>query len=304
MLSITLSLLLGSLASAYGPPSVPPQWVSEARPAGEVRRVVTLAPSAAETLIALGLSDRIVGTTRYFEAPKGMQPTRVGGILDPNLETILSLKPDLVLATPVGKNRAVLERLAKFGVPVFVVPGSSLSDIFHAIEAIGEVMKAAPAAQTRGAALKADLDALAKQAKSRPKTKLAVVYSYRPLIAAGPGSFMDELMGLLNAENVVKQGTRYPQIALESLLVATPDWVLSHVKETPPKALQSLRVKAIDIPELLRPSPGITTGLAKLLRLLDSAKGVKGASGAKGVSEVKGARSPIPAAARPQRVHP
>src|SRR5215831_8797866 len=91
------------------------------KPPANVRRVVTLAPSLSETLIALGAADRLVGVSRFDDFPEVSKLPRVGGFLDPSVEAVLALKPDLVLVQPSPGNRQPVEKMAELGVPVLAL---------------------------------------------------------------------------------------------------------------------------------------------------------------------------------------
>ena len=97
-----LLLAAGVTRQHLGPP-VPAQ----------VRRVVTLAPSLSEIVLALGAGDRLVGVTRFDDDPRAAKLPRVGGYNDPEPETVLGLHPDLVLAQPAPENRGPVETLAR-----------------------------------------------------------------------------------------------------------------------------------------------------------------------------------------------
>src|SRR5438067_13691941 len=84
----------------------------------QVRRIVTLAPSLSEIVLALGAGDRLVGVTRFDDDPRVAKLPRVGGYNDPEPETVLGLHPDLILAQPAPQNRGPVETLARLGVPV------------------------------------------------------------------------------------------------------------------------------------------------------------------------------------------
>jgi iron complex transport system substrate-binding protein len=107
------------------------------------RRIVSLAPNMTEILFALGLGDRVVGVTRYCDYPaEALEKEKIGGMVDPNLEKIQSLRPDLVVAFR-GNPLGVLNKLKNLRFPVFVLNlGSSIEGLFETIEKVGRVTRA------------------------------------------------------------------------------------------------------------------------------------------------------------------
>lgn len=232
---ITSALLLLVIAAPgeappwLAAPSFEPRWLSASRPATTPRRIVTVAPSVTELVFALGGGDRVVGVSRYDDhPPEARALPKVGGFLDPSAEAILALKPELVIAAPSSSNRGVLDRIAALGVPVLVVPGNGLSDLFHALEAIGPVLGAPGAKKSAELVqhLRRELEALRASVHGRSKPRVAFVYDRNPLVLAGPGSFADTLLVLLGAENVVRTKVEYPSYSREQLLLDRPDVVI------------------------------------------------------------------------------
>ena len=275
-------LVLGSPVD--DPPSVPPQWLSSARPK-VIARVVTVAPSLTELLYGLGLYDRVVAVSRYDDYPAGVEKLpRVGGFLDPNVEAIVGLRPDLVLAVPNQGNRPALDRLARLGVPVYVVPGNTFADVFVAIRAVGALFpgEGAKAAVRLEAELVAELRRIEEARVGRSGPKVAVVYGYEPLILAGPGSFADTMLEVLGAQNLVQTGSAYPQYSAEALVRGAPEVILDATEAhgvgaapwarfTDLPAVRAGRVHAVPLGSLLRPGPRLLEGLRLLERLLYSA---------------------------------
>src|SRR5713226_7862476 len=103
IVTLALSVPAGAVTRQHLGPPVP----------AEVRRVVTLAPSLSEIVLALGAGDRLVGVTRFDDDPRLSTLPRVGGYNDPEPETVLGLHPDLVLAQPAPENRGPVETLAR-----------------------------------------------------------------------------------------------------------------------------------------------------------------------------------------------
>ncbi|MFO0729115.1 MAG: helical backbone metal receptor [Myxococcota bacterium] len=294
-----LSLVLLAAPPAVpwmAPPTFAPAFIHKAckKPA---QRVVTLAPSATEIVFALGQGARVVGVSRFDDYPPAVKALpRVGGFLDPNLEAIVALRPDLVIAAPNASIRPSLERLDGLGIPVLVVPGNGFSDLFYGLDAIAACLDAEPAAARLSKDLAAAVDAL--RAHPPPRRRVAVAYDRNPLILAGPGSFADTLLNLLGAENVVKLKSEYPAYSKEQLVLDAPELIIDgsevHAAETSSTADPLVRLEgpralfwqklgslpavkhrelwALEGTELLRPGPRIVRGMQRLAEILAQAQ--------------------------------
>src|SRR5947199_3124962 len=128
--ALAVSLPAAAITRQHLGPPVPAQ----------VRRIVTLAPSLSEIVLALGAGERLVGVTRFDDDPRTAKLPRIGGYNDPQPEAVLSLKPDLVLAEPAPANRGPVETLARLGVPIEAFPLATVAEIEEAIVAIASIL--------------------------------------------------------------------------------------------------------------------------------------------------------------------
>ena len=167
-------------------------------------RIVSLAPNVTEILFALGLGDRVVGVTRFCDYPPGTAAIpRIGGLVDPNIEVVQSLDPDLVVAFR-GNPLRLVERMAKLGLPVFVCDvGEGLDALFPLIERIARITRT----EARGAELAAGLrrrigavDASLRGAAAGPK--VFVLLHGQGLWTCGGESFVDDLVARAGGANV------------------------------------------------------------------------------------------------------
>ncbi len=136
---MTAALLL-SLALLGAAPDAGPLRMLGPAPAGEVRRVVTLAPSLTDLVLALGAGERLVGVSRFDERPEVASLPRVGGFVDPSVEAVLALHPDLVLVQPGPGNRRAVEAMAELGAPVLLLPLDTVADVLAAERAVGKAL--------------------------------------------------------------------------------------------------------------------------------------------------------------------
>jgi iron complex transport system substrate-binding protein len=198
------------------------------------QRIVSLAPNITEILFALGLGDRVVGVTRYCDyPPQALQKEKIGGMVDPNLEMIQSLRPDLIVGFR-GNPLGVLNKLRNLHFPVFVLNlGSSLDGLFQTIEKVGRVTRAEDPAKNLVAGLKEKHQAIGlalRDVLKRPKVFLSV-YG-QGLWTCGEGSYLNDL--LVQAGGVNIAGTvdrRWLQINRELLIHENPDVIIIMAKD-------------------------------------------------------------------------
>lgn len=192
-------------------------------------RIVSLVPSMTELVVELGGADRIVGRTRYDLHPDIQEAPALGGGLDPNLETLLDLSPDLVLATPTEDLRPTVERLEALGVPVYLGRTVTLSDLRRVALDLGTLLGGE---SRRGAvafvdSLDVGLDALRTRNEGRnPPTVFYLVWNDPPM-TVGPGSYLHDLLLAAGGDNVFGDAPNpWPQVNLEEILHRDPDWIV------------------------------------------------------------------------------
>jgi len=202
--------------------------------AGPPQRIVSLAPNITEILFALGLGGRIVGVTRYCDYPaQALQKEKIGGMVDPNLEKIQALRPDLIIGFR-GNPLGILGKLRNLRFPVFVLDlGSSLDGLFQTIEKVGRVTRAdGPAAEV--VAILREKHQAVRQAlgnsSKRPKVFLSV-YG-QGLWTCGAGSYLNDLLIQAGGLNIAgKTGRRWLQLNREQLINENPDVIIIMAKD-------------------------------------------------------------------------
>lgn len=249
------------------------------RPASPPRRVVVLAPSLTDVVLALGLRDRLVGVTQLDDAPEVKGLPRVGGFIDPNPEVILGLRPDLVLwisdggALPAVRRLAELARASARPFPVLAIPVVNVADVLATPRIVGDALGVPEA----GARLSAELAARVEEIRGwaaplRPRRALFVV-GREPLVVAGPGSFADELLRICGAVNVVGGDRPWPVFPLERAVALDPEVVVDGAEREPAEGIARLAaipavrrgaVLRLANDDLLRPGPRMIRGLEAL----------------------------------------
>jgi len=240
------------------------------------KRVVTLAPSLTEIVLDLGARGALVGVSRYDDAREVAALPRVGGYLDPSPEAILALHPDLLLVEPSPGNRAVVERLASLGVPVLVLPLKSIADTQVSMRAVGDALGRSGEGSAAASRLAEALARLRSCAGPREPRTL-VVYAWQPLVAAGTGSFADELLTLAGARNAAAGfAGPYPTLSVEAILASDPAFVLDasggHGGARPLSPLEA-KVRTLRTSALFRPGPRLVEAAEELCAILRPADG-------------------------------
>lgn len=195
------------------------------------QRIVSLAPNLTEILFALGLNNQLVGVTRFCDyPPEARTKTTVGGLVDPSLEIIQALKPDLVLAFR-GNPRNLIERLRSLSLPVFAFEqGHSFEELFLLIERIGKLTCREKAAEELVKKMKQDISAtemvVARRASGR-KVFLTIHGQGNGLWTCGRESFLNYLLEKAGVKNIASDAPgNWLAITQEEIIAGNPDIIL------------------------------------------------------------------------------
>ena len=249
------------------------------------KRVVALAPSLSEIVCALGKQDILKGVTQYSDYPAYVKILpQVGSYIRPDLERILRLKPDLCLSVKDGNPKETVQRLTDMGIPVYVLDPHDLHSVIKAIEDVGGLVHAKATAKKLTDDMKARIRhvrAFERILKKRPRTFFQIGVS--PIVSAGKGSFLHELIELSGAVNLAGGAVTYPRFSREQVLTLNPDvliitsmtrgLVFEYVKrewESWPdlEAVKKKRVYILDSDILDRPTPRMVDGLEMLVKVI------------------------------------
>ncbi len=263
-----LILLASSAALAAGPR----QHLGPPVPAA-VLRVVTLAPSLSDVVLALDAGERLVGVTRFDDDPRVKDVKRVGGYNDPEPEAVLALKPDLVLAEPAPANRGPVTTLARLGVPIEAFPLSTVQEIERAIDGVGDLLHLSPKARLLVQGIETARTRARAQAQGKHRPRVLLVFGLDPLVVAGPRSFAGELLTDAGGENAAGPSDKpFFRLPEEVAVRSRPDLVILCGVDAPQgrAAVVGLDVRAASLPStaLLHPGPRIPQAIDDLAKLL------------------------------------
>ena len=247
-----------------------------------VARVVSLSPSTTEAMFAIGAGSELVGRSRYCDYPPAALPLPVvGGYVDPSIEAILALRPDLVVGARGPAGPKLAETLAAHGVGTFFPETESLAQIDAMLRDLGARTGHAAEADRVVGALDARAAAIVRAVAALPRVRVLLVFGASPIVVAGPGGFPDELLRSAGGTNVITEGTAYPSIGVERVVRLDPDVILDatagHAGERIDRdapgwrevgAVKRGRVVPLGDEAVLRPGPRIADGLASIARAL------------------------------------
>lgn len=186
-------------------------------------RIVSLVPSQTELLVDLGLEKYIVGITRFCVHPPFLRQikTKVGGTKKVNIRKIKELDPDIILCNKEENTRDMVEELKEIA-PVHVSDVSGLKSAYDLINRYGEIFGCSPLAKTLVSSIRKKEERLRSLAKNSQRQKVAYFIWSNPLMVAGKGTFINEMLELNNFENVYSED-RYPATTLEEFKLKDAD---------------------------------------------------------------------------------
>jgi iron complex transport system substrate-binding protein len=217
----------------------------EIRLARPAQRVVSLIPSATETLLALGARKQIVGRTRYDVAPEVMDLPSVGGGLNPSLEALTALRPELVIVWEGERSRGLRPQLEALGIAVFALAADDTTDVFRSIVQLGQLTGHSRAADSVAAAIRADLESVRASVRGRPPPSVFYVVSTDPPITAGPRTFIGQILELAGGRSIFPDVAKdWPTVAMEEIVRRQPEVVVLPEGEDPVRSLEALRTSS------------------------------------------------------------
>lgn len=248
-------------------------------------RIVSLAPSCTEIVAGLGLQKKLVGITEHTDyPPEILNLPVVGSYVNLNLEAIVSLKPDLVIATDDGNPAAVIEKLQQLSIPVFVLNLRTYEKIQESILALGKFLGREKEARMQVDFMESTAKCVHEKTKNVKKPFVLFVYESYPFVTAGEGTFTDQLIQMAGGESITHDvKISYPRLTIENVLAKNPDVVIESSmdpalekelklewwKQWPMlDAVKQNRVYVLESKNLDRPSQRIVYGFMQLAKTL------------------------------------
>lgn len=210
------------------------------------RRVISVAPKNTELIYALGLQDRLIAVTEFCNYPPEAQELEtIGGFTSEtiNLELIVEKEPDLILCAD-GMHEPLIPKLENLGLKAVVLGAESLEGMYGEIELLGTVLDAREAAEELSASLKARVKRVREGVAGIPETERPAVFYMvwdDPLMGAGPGSFIGEILTIAGGRNILKDVTEpYPYVSHEAVVARNPQFIFApttHSQEVDPEKI-------------------------------------------------------------------
>jgi iron complex transport system substrate-binding protein len=252
-----------------------------------VRRIVSLAPHITELLFAAGAGSRVIAADEYSDYPQAARELpRIGNAYALDLETLLALKPDLVIAWNSGNDARQVARLRGLGIRVFLSEPRTLDDIPRAIELFGRLAGTETAAQAAAAALRTKFAKLAARYSNATPVRVFYEIWSPPVMTINGSHLIDAVLRLCRGRNVFAAvGALTPTVTGESVVAANPEVIIaSGTGDAKPAFLDAWlswpRISAVQrglvtwIPGDLidRPGPRIIDGATQACGIIDRAR--------------------------------
>lgn len=266
---------------------------------GPSSRIVSLVPSVTETIAALGAADRLVARTRYDLDPALAHLPSLGGGLDPSLEGIVDLEPDLVVAWNARDDRILVPRLRAAGIPVYAAEIQDTTGIFGTIERIGRLLGLEARADSVAEALRDTLAAVAADVPPGERPRALYLIAEDPPRTAGPSTFIGQALAIAGADPVFPDlAGDWPTVSLEAVMERNPDIVVLPVGADLPRrdaladragwrdlpAVRKGRIVEIEADLLARPGPALGRAARVLQEGLATIRNSAGAASPAAVS--------------------
>ena len=248
------------------------------------KRIVSLAPSITEMLFAIGAGESVVGVTEFCNyPPEALEKPKVG-YAQPNLEAILALQPELIVAPKSFLRVDLLDRLEQLKIPTFLFDPKSVENILAHIQLLGRMVGQVPASIKVTERIRKKVTAISEQLSGRPRPVLLFVLNTDPLITVGPGSYIHQLIELAGARNAAEQAAMpYPRLNIEEVLRQNPEFLLFPAGQfegipqaeqdqwrrwTSLEAVKRDQFVQVDSDMLNRPGPRVIDALEALVAIL------------------------------------
>lgn len=246
------------------------------------KRIISLAPHATELLFAAGATNQIVGTVNYSDYPDAAKKIpRIGGYNKFDLESILSMKPDLIVAWSGGNSNDQLKKIKQLGIKVFMSEPKKFTDIPHNILNMGKFLGTNTTAITAANNFLTEFDRLKKQYPKTTEVKVFYQVWNQPLMTISNNHLIDQVIKFCSGKNVFGPlNIISPRVSIESVIAKNPDAIISGMtknrknwlpewdKWTSISAVKNKHVYGINADLLVRQTPRILQGAQKMCEIL------------------------------------
>ncbi len=213
-------------------------------------RIISHLPSLTEICFELGLGDQLVGVSDYCNRPpEAKKLPRVGGLMNPNYERVVSLAPDMVLLRNTEK--AIRRKYKSLGIPTTAVKADTPADVLDSIRTIGKTFHREDRAAKLVARIEGEFAKIGTRSAGRPPVSAMIVIGHEPgslrdIYIASKGSFHSELLSMAGGRNGFEQGfSDYPKVSKEAVIARSPDVIIVCLPADSMTAEEIAREKAL-----------------------------------------------------------
>ncbi len=249
------------------------------------KRIISLAPSITEILFALGLRQEIIGVTNFCDYPEEVvTKPRIGGFVNPDVEKIVSLKPDLVIAIADGNRWDTIRRLSDLGFPIYTVDPNGFDGVIQTIRNMGKITGKAEEATTLVQRMMKKKEKVVTLIRFLPRPAVFFQVGDAPVITVGKGTLANDLIRLAGGRSISEnEPLRYPPYSTETILSKAPEIIIFSSMDNRKSysdlirrwqtwkgipAVKSNSIYVIDSNLVDRPAPRIVEGLEALARMI------------------------------------
>jgi iron complex transport system substrate-binding protein len=181
-----------------------------------------------ETLYALGAGDRLVGVTSYCDYPAdALTKAKIGDMLNPNLERITAMHPDLVLITKEGNRRETLTALEHLNIPTFAVETERLDDISRMFRDVGRAVGEAAAGVSVANAFDQRVARVQRMIAGQKVRRVLMVIWLQPMVTVGRGTFLNDLLERAGARSIADVDSQpWPKLSVEEIVRSDPEYIV------------------------------------------------------------------------------
>ncbi len=245
----------------------------------KIERAVSLAPNLTENIFAVGAGDKLVGVTTFCNFPEDAKKiAKIGDTMNPNMETIIALKPQVVFVSTASQIETFAKTLEEQNITVFVTNPTNLNGVLANLRQLGEIFGTTERTAILLNELQERILAVDEQVKDKTKIKTFVQISKEPLFTVGKDSFLTEIVERGGGISLTKDvATAYPKLSKETALALNPEAII--LSESPDNlepndvfknsnAVKNKKIFKINADLLSRPSPRLVDALEQIAAAL------------------------------------
>jgi iron complex transport system substrate-binding protein len=249
----------------------------------KITRVVSTAPSVTENVFAVGAGDRLIGVTTFCNYPEEAKSiAKIGDTLNPNIETIVALKPDVVLVSSASQLENFAQVLADNSIAVYVTDPATLDDVFKNIKRLGDLFGTQERVEQMLPDLKRRVGEIWAKVRDERKVRVFVQISREPLFTIGKDSFLNNVIIKAGGESVTADvASAYPKLNPEAAMAMMPDAII--ISESPDNrspndafrnspAVRNGRIYKVNADLVARPGPRLVDAMEQIAKDLHPEK--------------------------------